>query len=293
MRAEPTRLRLGYLYGGEVRYQPGEQLALRQLTDYELVYVISGTVRYTCDGETYAVPPGGIILGREGSSEKYKWDATKETRHAFFHFRVDQLPADWPDPSNWPRFQPEPDPVVVSLFRHVMVHINEHGDWPAVAPGERDCLLVETLIDSYLESHETSVRQFERERPEPVRRALKWMRQQIDDQPNYWFTLADMARAAGCTPKYLCRVFKQSVGYSPAKTGTFMRLQLSLVLLTRSNLTIGEVAAKCGFDNPLYFSRCFRKAFGRPPTAVRSDLANGIPPPSAPLPADITPRVHW
>ena len=52
------RLELGYLYGGEVVYQAGEALKPRLLTDYELVYLVSGDVSYTAETETYTVPAG-------------------------------------------------------------------------------------------------------------------------------------------------------------------------------------------------------------------------------------------
>jgi len=287
------RLKLAHLYGGEVVYQAGEALQPRLLTDYEFVYLVSGNATYRAGNETHVVPAGGMILGRAGGMEEYRWDAKKCTRHAYFHFAIHEFPDDWPSPDAWPRVIEDPDPFAVSLFWHIMRHIYEHSDWPATAPGKRDCLLVETLIDTFLESHKESFRSFERDRPEPVRRALKWLRQRIDDDPLGEFSLGDIAKAAGCTPKHLCRAFAVSVGHSPAHTGTLLRLQLATALLTRSNLSVKEIALKCGFKDALYFSRCFKKTFGRPPSAVRSDLATGVPPPAAPLPVDITPRIRW
>jgi transcriptional regulator GlxA family with amidase domain len=77
------------------------------------------------------------------------------------------------------------------------------------------------------------------------------------------------------------------------RTYNLMRLQLSLALLARTNLTIKQIANRCGYDNQFYFSRCFTKAFDRSPNRVRRDLTLGVPPPASPLPVDITPRVHW
>ncbi|WP_419194527.1 helix-turn-helix domain-containing protein [Novipirellula herctigrandis] len=287
------RLKLSYLYGGEVLYQPGEALKTRLLTDYEFVYLINGDISYGVGNETYLVPAGGMILGRPGCMEKYRWDTTQRTRHAYCHFAIQEIPNDWPAPKDWPFVSEAPDQLAVSLFLHIMRRIYDHSDWPATAPGKRDCLLVETLIDTFLKPHDEEYRSFERDRPEPVRRALKWLRQRIDDDPRQEFSLADIAKAAGCTPKHLCRVFATSVGYSPAQTGSLLRLQLATTLLTRSNLSVKEIANKCGFADPLYFSRRYKETFGRPPSAVRSDLAKGIPPPAAPLPIDITPRVRW
>lgn len=288
-----NRLRLGHLYGGEVLYQPGESLPPRTLTDYELVYIIRGEVSYTYDNTTVSVSPGTLILGHPEGREQYRWDTSKPTRHAYFHFSIEQMPEHWPAPETWPHVRKNASPLIINLFKHVLQHIYEHTDWPAVAPKYRDCLLVETLLDTLFEKHDSEKISLEQERPEPVRRALKWMRQQIDEQPYEKISLDEIAKAAGCTAKHLCRLFSTTLGYPPAKTVTLMRLQLSLGLLTRTNLPITEIASRCGFDNALYYSRCFSKTFGRSPSQIRKEYLQGIPPPVNPLPVDVIPRTQW
>ncbi|WOO40635.1 AraC family transcriptional regulator [Rubellicoccus peritrichatus] len=287
------RLELSYLYGGEIVYQPGETLKQRRLIDFEFVYIMSGEVIHYVNDEAYMAKPGTLILGHEGDTEGYHWDTKQTTRHAYFHFKIENVPSDWPDKTKWPRLRLNPHPLSVSLFRHILNRTYAHTDWPAASPGRCDCLLMETLMDTFLDENIEEEICFERSRPEPVRKAIKWMRQQIDECPNDKFSLDDIASAAGCTPKHLCRLFKNSTGHSPSRTGALMRLQLSLVLLTRTNLNVSQIAVRCGFDNPLYFSRSFSKTFGHSPSAVRTACVNGIPPPSALLPNDIVPRIRW
>jgi len=169
MQKTGKRLELDYLYGGEVVYQPGEKLGPRLLTDFELVYIINGNATYIVDQQTFAAPAGTIILGRAGSTETYEWDTAHTLRHAFFHFSIRCLPVDWSSPETWPRVRTEASPVVVGLFRHIMLHIYEHTDWPAVSPQERDCLLVEVLMDTLFETHYKQEMSFELNRSEPVR----------------------------------------------------------------------------------------------------------------------------
>jgi YesN/AraC family two-component response regulator len=47
---------------------------------------------------------------------------------------------------------------------------------------------------------------------------------------------------------------------------TSMRLKKSALLLLQGNLNISEIAFEVGFNDPKYFSRCFRKHFGMSPT---------------------------
>jgi AraC-like DNA-binding protein len=287
------RLRLKYLYGGAVVYQPGETLGPRMLNDFEVVFIIDGHAVYTARSVARRVPAGGMVLGRPGTDELYRWAEKVQTHHAYFHFGVESLPVDWPDTGQWPRVIPHPSPVTVSLFRHILRHIYKHQDWPAMSPPAADSRLVETLLDCLFETHEQSDALFDPLRPVPVQRALKWMREVIDQSPGRPVSLRDLARAARVTEKHLCRIFHHSLGFGPAKTYTLLRLQLAIPLLARSNLRVQEIAERCGFQNALYFSRCFSKNFGRCPKKVRDDLSNGVPPPADPLPADLTPRLYW
>jgi len=47
---------------------------------------------------------------------------------------------------------------------------------------------------------------------------------------------------------------------------TSMKLKKSALLLLQGNLNISEIAFEVGFNDPKYFSRCFRKHFGMSPT---------------------------
>ena len=43
------------------------------------------------------------------------------------------------------------------------------------------------------------------------------------------------------------------------------------MLLEKKSLNVSEVAYRCGFSDPKYFSRCFKKAMGVTPSEIRMD----------------------
>jgi len=289
-----THLALAYLHGGEVIYQPGETLQSRMLADFELFYMIEGRLNYIQNGTLYDVQPGGIILGRPGFHERYCWEADVSIRHAYFHFGIDTYPAEWPSPAEWPVMRSASSPVCASLFLHILQHIYEHNDWPTVRPEPRHCRLVEALIDTFMEDHGVEAISFERDRPEPVRRALMRMRHQIEENARQSLTLAEVTGRAHVSEKHLCRLFADSVGFSPMQTYLLMRLHIACPLLVRSSFNISEIAARCGFENPLYFSRQFAKVYGCPPSVYRERIRSGKPIPKKNLlPADMIPRRCW
>jgi AraC-like DNA-binding protein len=287
------RLVLGYLYGGVVQYQPGEVLPPRLLADFEVVLMLEGRATYRKGDDEHQLEPGSIVLARPGPEETYVWDAEHRTRHAYFHMDIQAVPRDWPDPRDWPVVRDSRNTVLAPMFRHVLQRALAHRDWPARPPGPSDARFVEAFLDVLINPvHEQALRDI-RDRPEPVRLALKWMREVLDEDPGRRVTLHDLAAVAHVSEKHLCRVFTETLGSPPILAFRLLRLQLALALLARSNLTVKEVALRSGFEDPLYFSRCFSKTFGQSPRETRRRLRAGQPPPPSPLPTDITPRVYW
>ncbi len=52
---------------------------------------------------------------------------------------------------------------------------------------------------------------------------------------------------------------------------TLIKLKKSALLLLNSNLSISEIAFEAGFNDPKYFSRCFKKHFGKSPSEYLSE----------------------
>ena len=77
---------------------------------------------------------------------------------------------------------------------------------------------------------------------------------------------------------YLCKVFRMEMGMTPHKYLTNLRLQAAAEMLCAgsNNGNITEAAHRCGFKNPLYFSRLFKKKYGvSPKEYYQQKLAEG------------------
>ena len=61
------------------------------------------------------------------------------------------------------------------------------------------------------------------------------------------------------------RNFKQHTGYTPAQYITALRISSARNLLESKNYSVSEVASMVGYDDPLYFSRSFKKNVGCSP----------------------------
>lgn len=70
----------------------------------------------------------------------------------------------------------------------------------------------------------------------------------------------------------LCEVFKESTGDSIVHYYLSLKITEAKRLLREKRMTVSEIAETLGFESPAYFSRCFRKHAGMPPSAYRDLL---------------------
>ena len=82
--------------------------------------------------------------------------------------------------------------------------------------------------------------------------------------PNY--ELDEQLRSAPYCYDYLCRLFRQEMNTTPHKYLTTLRLQAAADALRREDgRSVTEIARLCGYNDPLYFSRAFKKHYGVSP----------------------------
>ena len=68
---------------------------------------------------------------------------------------------------------------------------------------------------------------------------------------------------------WFIRSFRLAMGMPPMQYITSVRLNRARMLLESSDYPIQEIGAMVGYDNPLYFSRIFKKQMGEPPSRYR------------------------
>ena len=83
--------------------------------------------------------------------------------------------------------------------------------------------------------------------------------------------VVDAAAAAGCSRRYLERHFRAKLGRSVHDEMLLARLDRVKELLETTSLSIGEVAAACGFARASQLAALFRKATGATMRAWRRE----------------------
>ena len=106
-------------------------------------------------------------------------------------------------------------------------------------------------------------------RAESIRRAL------VNNVNNAEFNIAEALTARGATADHLRVLFKKSYGCTPVQYLTRLRISYACDLFNvyGEKMRVNEAAYASGFNDCLYFSKCFKKQTGQTPKEYKNRRA--------------------
>lgn len=105
---------------------------------------------------------------------------------------------------------------------------------------------------------------------DPRDRAIRRLRRRVEEEYLVNHDFEALARAEGFSPATFRRRWQRLVGVPPRHYLLELRARKACRLLIETELSVGEVAATLGFDDPFYFSRLFSKLIGMSATDYRN-----------------------
>lgn len=231
----------------------------------ELLWFVEGTSRLICEGDTYALPPNTVVLHAAGTRYFCSWDPDCVTRMGYIVFTTTG--------DDWPLLRYlAADDVILALLNHVLwLHAVRRDGWQKQA---QTAFIY--ALDAYRTGASGTSSLSDRDLPLPIERSMALVRARWSPgNPFRSPSLDELADAAGVTPGHLCRVYKKELGYGPIAALRLLRLRYTASLLTRTNLSMMQIAHEGGFETQFHFARTFKQAFRISPTQFRStDLPN-------------------
>ena len=90
-------------------------------------------------------------------------------------------------------------------------------------------------------------------------------------------TLSEIAQAANIGERECLRCFRRTIDLSPKQYLQQYRIAEAAVFLREGELSVAEVALRCGFDSPSNFAQTFRRYYHCSPRDFRRDFQEGRP----------------
>ncbi len=104
---------------------------------------------------------------------------------------------------------------------------------------------------------------------EKIERVMDTMRETLAAP----WTLLEYAGHGGFSTTQFSLLFKRHYGTSPMAYLMELRMQRAREMLDSTSLSVKEIAAKIGYEDPLYFSRIFKKTSGTSPSSYRAAIS--------------------
>ena len=86
------------------------------------------------------------------------------------------------------------------------------------------------------------------------------------------WNVESMAEYCKLSVGYFSHLFKKRIGSSPMKYLTELRIEKAKELIATNSMSLSNIAQMTGFNDPLYFSRVFKKTTGIPPKEFQQSL---------------------
>nr|QIY76619.1 GlxA family transcriptional regulator [Streptomyces sp. RLB1-33] len=99
----------------------------------------------------------------------------------------------------------------------------------------------------------------------PIRAAQEWILENLHNR----LPVAEIAQQANMSQRNFARVFRREVGTTPGQYVERTRIARARELLETTDLTIREIARRCGFTAPETFFRSFGRTLGLTPKEYR------------------------
>lgn len=233
----------------------GWKIAPRYINEYEIVYIASGYGDITIEEKHIQVSAGDMIFFRPGVKHSL-WITRKPYMVLYgVHFTC------------------ESDEITDDIPEHVHLEDHHFAD-----------ILFKRLNDEYLQNNylrrwklniilqqiicEHLTRLHTNTEPISVMRIRKIL-EYIHEDPCREYTLNDLLERVGIKKSVFLQNFRNITGTTPLQYITNLRLELARELLSETDLQISQISERCGFDDPFYFSRCFKKNFSVSPRKYR------------------------
>ena len=95
------------------------------------------------------------------------------------------------------------------------------------------------------------------------------LRAELFNRPDNVMTVDEMAQSVNMSRSSFQHLYKKMFGASVMKDVTKGRIERAKRLLSSTNLTVNEIAVRCGYSNEFNFMRRFRNVCGQTPTEYR------------------------
>lgn len=230
---------------------------------YEVYYLLEGSRTYFIDNRQYSVQAGDVVLISKRILHKTTIRETGAHSRLTLYFTDDYIPevlrknvsALFSHCVLTPKNKKEVKDCFFSLLEAQKTEENYKDEW-------MKCRMFELFVSlgKSIETQKTA--------DDFITRTAAYLTQHLSET----ITLSSVAEHFSFSVSYFSRKFKKEAGVGFQEYLTILRTKSGAKLLEESDLSVTEIAGKCGFSDSNYFSSVFHRVYNMSPRAYRQSI---------------------
>jgi AraC family transcriptional regulator, arabinose operon regulatory protein len=246
--------------GTDSRHRKGEIVYhYEKRQHYILIYTRSAAL-FRIEEEEISVKKGTLLLISPDKRASYTgvWEGYCDDWINFCD--PDKQLANFRIPINKPVSLQENIPV--SQYLQLMVNAYRSGMAQSDRVLSQLLMALFTLIDDYMNSSLPQIAHYQK---------LLELREEIYASPARPWSIQELADQVSLSAAYFQDLYKKAFQVSCGADIIQSRIEQAKRMLAQTNLTMEEIADRCGYNSPVHFSRQFRKCTGCAPSKWREN----------------------
>ncbi len=235
--------------------------------DYQILYIASGKAHFYFDSssESTIVTAGHMVIYRPKEPQRYIYYGVDQTEVYWVHFtgsNVKNILRSYGIKDNMRIIPTGTSLEYTRIFKQMIQELQRcQTDYKE---------LLTLLLRQILISIHRQLTNEHKLRNEYLDKEIELAIQYFNDNYNTEINIEAYAASRGMSVSWFIRNFKQYTNTTPMQYIVSIRITNAQVLLETTNYNITEIGSIIGYDNPLYFSRIFRKQKGVSPSEYRN-----------------------
>lgn len=256
----------------------------RMLDFHVLLYIVKGGMHIVERDVEFHLKVGDLVLLKAGRRHYGVLPCEPSTAWYYIHFYLsqgdeDNLPQsaahtsltgsdaahEEPDTLALPQMVRQPPGGTLEKELRRVVDLMQSTD--SVRFFQMNITLYGILLTSYELFRESASKSLQEKRVDAL---LRYLEEHADQR----FCARNLSQLIGLSYKYLSTCFRQETGMSMHAYHARLRMDKAATMLRQSTESISEIGYALGFEEPLYFSACFKKIYGCSPKQYRTRHIN-------------------
>ena len=241
--------------------------------DFQILYIASGKAHFYFEdkGIDTVVPAGHMVVYRPKEPQKYEYFGDEQTEVYWVQFTgkdVKHILRSSGISDDMRVINTGTSLEYTRLFKQMILELQRRQ------PDYQEMLAL--LLRQLLITIHRQLASDRRSRNVYLDTEMEAAIQYFNDNYNTEINIEAYAASRGMSVSWFIRSFRQYANTTPMQYIVSIRIANAQILLETTNYNVTEIGRIVGYDNPLYFSRIFKKQKGASPSEYRTQTSHNV-----------------